>query len=378
MTVSAYIHIPFCSHKCDFCDFAAFAGLDHLAGEYCQIVEREIEQRLLATPVTESLCSIFFGGGTPGLIDPSLIASLQKKICSEVSTEADLEVTLETTPHAISLLKAKQWLDNGINRLSIGVESFIDEELQGIGRDHNSSQAFLGIEAAIDGGFENISCDLMYALPNQTLASWTHSLEKFFQLAAKNFQIRHLSAYGLALASNSPLFSKFPKNSKVYPSDEIYSDMYSVLVSQANKYGFEQYEISNFSRPGWQSRHNLSYWNNQDYLAFGVGAHRFIMGERSSNWRSLAKYMQDPLGSEFVESITEEMAISESIMLSLRKSTGLNLTKFANRFGFKLEEERKDKLALMIDAGLVEMLGDHLMLTQKGIPISSSIMAELI
>jgi oxygen-independent coproporphyrinogen-3 oxidase len=154
--------------------------------------------------------------------------------------------------------------------------------------------------------------------------------------------------------------------------------MYSVLVSQANKYGFEQYEISNFSRPGWQSRHNLSYWNNQDYLAFGVGAHRFIMGERSSNWRSLAKYMQDPLGSEFVESITEEMAISESIMLSLRKSTGLNLTKFANRFGFKLEEERKDKLALMIDAGLVEMLGDHLMLTQKGIPISSSIMAELI
>ena len=378
MTLSAYVHIPFCSHKCDFCDFAAFAGLDHLTEEYCHVVESEIERRLEEEPTSDSLGSIFYGGGTPGLIDPSLLQIVHGKLCSKVAMADDIEVSLETTPHSITGSKARSWLEMGVNRLSIGVESFSDDELKAIGRDHTHDQALAGINAAIDSGFDNISCDLMYALPTQTLNSWKASLDELFDLASKHDQIKHFSSYGLHLASNSPLFSRFSKTSEAYPTDEVYSDMYDLLVKTATEAGFEQYEVSNFSRQGFQSRHNLSYWNNQDYLAFGVSAHRYRGGVRSSNWRSLARYMQDPLGHESYEVITPEMRLSESIMLGLRKRAGIDLAQFEAEFGFRLQDRNDDKIAALIEGGFLQLTGDRLALTQRGVPVSNSVIAELI
>ena len=378
MTVSAYVHIPFCSHKCDFCDFAAFAGLDHLAPDYCQIVQSEIDERLNLETVPEKLSSIFYGGGTPGLIDPVLLGGIHNKLVSRVALEEGAEVSLETTPHSITREKALAWLNLGINRLSIGVETFSDLELKAIGRDHTHAQALAGIDAAVDAGFKNISCDLMYALPTQTMQSWKASLDELFTIAARYDQIKHFSSYGLHLASNSPLFSRFPKSSASYPDDDIYNEMYELLVREATAAGFEQYEVSNFSRPEFQSRHNLSYWNNSDYLAFGVSAHRYRSGIRSSNWRSLSRYMQDPLGHEVYEIITPEMRECESIMLGLRKRSGINLDAFEAEFGFRLEQRNEAKVARLIEGGLLSIADGRLSLTQRAVPISNSVIAELI
>lgn len=378
MTLSAYVHIPFCSHKCDFCDFAAFAGLDHLAPEYCRIVESEIEQRLRSQPVCEPLSSIFYGGGTPGLIDPQLLKIIHDKLLESLKPFKQMEITLETTPHSVTIEKAKSWLAMGINRLSIGVESFSDAELQAIGRDHTRAQAFAGINNAVAAGFTNISCDLMYALPTQTIEGWKESLNDLFALAGKLSQIKHFSAYGLQLAQNSPLFSRFPKTSLDYPNDDLYGQMYDLLVEEAARAGFDQYEVSNFCRPGFQSRHNLSYWNNEEYLAFGVSAHRYQNGVRSSNWRSLSKYMADPLGSEIYEVITPEMRLSECIMLGLRKRAGIDLVAFESEFGYRLQEEKQTAVKKLLEGGFISLTEDRLFLTQKGVPVSNSIIAELI
>jgi oxygen-independent coproporphyrinogen-3 oxidase len=425
--MSAYIHIPFCSHKCDFCDFAAFAGLDHLAQEYCQVLQYEISQRLatkhkpvypLETPSGQArearkvqstgpdgnasqeankeasqtvpfvpaalnstapvLTSVFYGGGTPGLLAPELLRNVHGKLLEFCPAAKEMEVTLETTPQAVSREKAQDWLAMGINRISIGVESFQDGELQAIGRDHDRAQAFQGIKQALAAGFENVSLDLMYALPTQSVDSWQRSLDEVFRLSEEHRQINHFSAYGLHLATNSPLYSRFSKDSPQYPDDDSYTAMYEQLVESAGKAGFHQYEISNFCRPGFESRHNLGYWNGQQYYAFGVSAHRYVDGVRSSNWRSLSRYMKDPLGNETCEVIDEGKRISEAIMLGLRKRVGLSLSEFERNFGFKLEIRYSKQIEKLVQGGFLDLAGDHIVITQKGVPVSNSVIAELI
>lgn len=329
-------------------------------------------------PVSVQLASVFYGGGTPGLISPELLKIVHDKLMQLLHPTDHIEISLETTPHSISVEKAKSWLTMGINRLSIGIESFSDAELKAIGRDHTRAQAYTGVENAITAGFTNISIDLMYALPTQTLSAWEESLHDLFTLANQYTQVKHFSAYGLQLAQNSPLFSRFPKTSPEYPSDDLYGQMYDALVERAVEAGFEQYEVSNFSRPGFQSKHNLSYWNNDEYLAFGVSAHRYHNGIRSSNWRSLSKYMSDPLGSEIYEVITPQMRLSECIMLGLRKRSGIDLVAFESEFGFRLQEQKQNAVKKLTDGGFIGLRENRLFLTQKGVPVSNSVIAELI
>ena len=376
MPISAYIHIPFCSHKCDFCDFAAFAGLDHLENEYCETVMREMEARLKQDPLPEELVSIFFGGGTPGLIDPKNIAALKDKLSSLAAISAEAEIELETTPHSITQEKAKAWLELGVSRLSIGIESFNDDELKAIGRDHTRAQALTGIETAISAGFKNINCDFMYSLPTQTLASWRQTLSEILELASAHPQIKHISAYSLHLANNSPLFSRFPKESVAYPDDELYQSMYSVLIEETEKNGFLQYEVSNFAKPGYQSKHNMAYWNHNPYVAFGVGSHRYFKETRSSNWRSLSRYMKDPLGDETFEEIDSETKIREAIMLGLRMRSGINLDSFATKYGVDLLQKHSSVVKKLVDGGLMHMPAGHLAITNKGVPVSNSIISE--
>jgi oxygen-independent coproporphyrinogen III oxidase len=376
MTISAYIHIPFCSHKCDFCDFAAFAGLNHLEDEYCTILCDEISQRLKLLPVSQQLGSIFYGGGTPGLIAPANIERIQKHLLSLLTLAPSAEIELETTPHAINSSKAAAWLEMGITRLSIGVESLLDDELQSIGRDHTRAQAYAGIQTAIDAGFQNINCDLMYALPTQTLETWHASLQDLLDLAQANPAIKHISAYSLHLDGNSPLFSRFPKDSSAYPNEELYEKMYESLIKMTAAYGFEQYEVSNFCRPGHHSKHNLSYWNHTPYLAFGVGAHRYVDNTRSSNWRSLARYMKDPLGNETEELITGDTRIREAIMLGLRMRAGIDLERFQATYGLDLAHKFAREIEKLIGGGFLQLNGKMLSITDRGVPVSNSIIAE--
>src|SRR6185369_3731208 len=275
MSLGAYIHIPFCTHKCDFCDFAAFAGMDHLEDEYCRVVIREIGERLNGQ--RPKVRTMFYGGGTPGLIASSNLEKIHEAFLQAVDLEEGAELSLETTPHSITKDKAARWLSMGINRLSIGVESLQDSELSAMGRDHTRHQAIEGIKRAAEAGFTNINCDLMYGLPTQTVDSWTATLSDLTALA-ESLPIRHISAYALNLGANSPLYSRHPVNSAAYPEDEAFAQMYFNLLESTAEAGFEQYEISKFAKPGSFSRHNYSCWQQDEYLAFGVSAHRFVDG----------------------------------------------------------------------------------------------------
>jgi len=221
--------------------------------------------------------------------------------------DGEPEISLETTPHAITGSKLERWRSCGINRLSIGLESLQDSELRAIGRDHSRRQALEGLLLACQTGFSNISVDFMYGLPTQTSESWSNTLEQLIALVEENPAITHVSSYGLQLANNSPLYSRFPRDSAEYPSEEGFREMFFALVERLRAAGFEHYEVSNFAREGFQCRHNMVYWTNMPYLAFGVGAHRYVDGWRSSNWRSLKRYMREPLVSEAEEFIDLEL-----------------------------------------------------------------------
>lgn len=373
MAKSAYIHIPFCAYKCDFCDFAAFAGVDELASQYCLVVAEEIERRLSKHPNEHSLGSLFYGGGTPGYIDPADLRKVHEAMQRFNSFENDTEITLETTPHSITLDKAKRWMEMGINRLSIGVQSFSDAELRAAGRDHTAAQALSGIEAAKRAGFENVSIDLMYGLPEQTIPSWKQTLTTALSLA-----VPHLSAYGLSIAVNSPLLSRYPRHSPAYPSEDSFVQMYAMLVEMCADADLEQYEISNFSKAGFQSRHNLTYWRNEEYLAFGVSAHRYVAGVRSSNVRALARYMRDCLADDSYEVIDKQTCAKEAIMLGLRMRHGLNLKEFERRHGMCLESAVVEKSPSLFADGFLLIEDGCLRLTQKGVLVSNTILAELI
>lgn len=380
---SAYIHIPFCTHKCEFCDFAAFAGLIELEDEYCQILAAEIESRLGQRQEALSLKTIFYGGGTPGLIKPSNIAMIHKQLLKFAPLQTDLEpgeleIALETTPHAITAQKAQEWLEIGINRLSIGIESLSDAELSAIGRDHSVAQAVTGIEIAHKAGFASISIDFMYGLPTQTLTSWQTTLDAAIELTKLYPSIQHISAYGLEIAKNSPLLSRFPRDSASYPSDDLCVEMYEALVRTLESNNYQQYEVSNFAKPGQQSQHNLTYWRNAPYFAFGVGAHRYVDGVRSANLRSLKKYMRSPLTDEVSEVIDAQTRIKEGIMLGLRLLQGIDLKQFEQDYEVDLLATQASEIDYLCEQKLLELSDGKLKITRQGIPISNSIIGRLI
>ncbi|MBL0187654.1 MAG: hypothetical protein IPP97_18135 [Candidatus Obscuribacter sp.] len=265
----------------------------------------------------------------------------------------------------------------GINRLSIGIESFHDNELTAMGRDHTRAMAFDGIEAAHQAGFSNISLDFMYGLPMQTLDSFKSSLEEAIALSSR-IGIQHISAYGLEIAINAPLLLRYPRDSKSYPDEEQFVAMYELLVQTLRKAGFAQYEISNFARPGYESRHNIVYWKNEPYFAFGVGAHRYVDGVRSGNSKSFNKYLRNYLEGEQSEVIDEAGQILEGIMLGLRMVKGIHLEEFKSQYGVDIAALKQKEISLFTGEGLMELSDGYLKITERGLPISNSIIARLI
>jgi len=371
MPQAAYVHIPFCAHHCDFCDFAVAVGVDDRMETYCQVVSREIEERLAGRAAFQPLKSVFYGGGTPGYLPAHWLAVIHESLAKACGIDADAEVTLETTPETVSLENARAWLAVGINRISIGVESLDDRELAAMGRRGSRRQAFLAIEAARAAGFTNISCDLMYGLPEQTLESWQSTLRDLLATP-----IQHLSAYGLTIAAKSPLLLRYPRDSEAYPDDVLNEKLYETLVASAEDSGFTQYEISNFSRPGYESRHNLVYWKNDEYFGFGVSAHRYVDRVRSSNLRSFARYMLNCLENESEEEIDDKTRLQEAIFLALRTRAGIDLAAFSRRYGVDLINTYGSNVDKLIAGGFLELAGGALRLTQKGVLVSNLVMSE--
>jgi oxygen-independent coproporphyrinogen III oxidase len=371
MPASVYVHIPFCSHKCDFCDFTAFAGLDHLANDYVNALCKEIELRLSTHSNPETVSTVFYGGGTPGLIEPRMLEKIHNTLKHCLVLDDHCEVSIETTPDTITCSKLEQWHQIGINRLSIGVESLQDIELSAVGRGQSRSTALAGLKTAAKSCFKNISLDLMYGLPSQSIQSWDDSLQ-----LALSFEFPHISAYGLTVAANSPLHKRFPDQSASYPGDEMQCQMYKILINRCESAGLRQYEISNFARPGYECRHNQTYWANEEYYAFGVGAHRYVGGVRSSNTRLFKQYLENCLTLETEEIIDPATAIKEGIFLALRTRVGLNFKEFNLRHGVDFKKQYAKTIEKLSQGGFIEICKENMRLSDEGVMVSNLVLSE--
>ena len=316
-----YIHIPFCASKCSYCDFYSLAGCDHIMPEYQDALISHLEESSEAISNYE-VDSIYFGGGTPSYYGADRIAGLLDVLKLNGNVRRDAEITVECNPDSASFQALKLLHDEGVNRLSIGVQATDNNLLRMIGRRHTFQQAQKVIENARTIGFDNISIDLMYGLPTQTKQDWAETLAK-----AVGLHVEHISVYGLKLEPGTPMYRDYI-HSPVLPDDDAQADMYSYAAQMLERYGYHQYEISNFCAPGFLSRHNLKYWELDDYMGFGPGAHSCIGHLLYSYVSNLREYITAvERGTSLLEEYNQLDALeraSEYLMLGMRTAKGIS------------------------------------------------------
>ena len=376
--VAVYVHIPFCLSKCNYCDFNTYEGIEALMPSFVDALASEIDiwgKRLDCPDVS----SVFFGGGTPSYLPAESIALLLDRINDSTDIAGGAEITLEANPDDVDAEKANAWLQAGFNRISIGVQSFNDQLLTALSRRHGSDQATLAVATARSAGFENISVDLMFGLPNQSLTVWEHSLKRAIEL-----ETDHLSLYGLQIEAGTPLQRDVKRGTVPRPDDDLAADMYEMAMYSLSDAGYDHYEISNWSRPGFRSQHNLAYWLNQPYLGVGPGAHSSMMGRRFANMKSPRRYIsaiasasvsddvvvtsieQGKIAVDFVEITSSEMAMSETMMLGMRLSDGIGKSEFERRFEISISDVYGREISDLVSSGLIEDDGDRIRLTSHG------------
>ena len=313
---ACYIHIPFCDHKCIYCDFYSIITTDNIQS-FLKALKKEITHYAEKYSNGRELISIFFGGGTPSLMEAEYISDIIGDIKSNFTVLSNAEITLETNPGTVSLEKLKLFKQEGVNRISIGIQSFDDDDLRFLTRIHNSNTAIRTVNDAANAGFENISLDLIFNLPGQTKSKWLKNLEQAIQLPVK-----HISAYSLILERGT-ILNKMVLDGKVKIADEDFdAELYQDTIEFLTSNGFYQYEVSNFAKPGFECIHNNAYWHYTDYFGFGTSAHSFIDGTRWWNLSSLKMYNDkvEKAGNAVAgsEVINKESAINEFIILILQ------------------------------------------------------------
>lgn len=359
MPVGIYIHVPFCAKKCPYCDFYSCSYSSRASEDYANGIIRDIE----GFPDNPKIDTVYFGGGTPSLIPPEFIEKILRCLNLKFNISVP-EITLEINPCTVNNNKLKLYREMGINRLSIGVQSANDSELKLLGRKHNFEKAKEIIIQASNNGFDNISCDLMLGIPGQTIDSLSESINKLSELP-----INHISSYILKIEAGTPFDNKEFINQM--PSDELVSEMYLFTVNDLKNKGFDQYEISNFAKKGYKSRHNLKYWNCCEYIGFGPAAHSFYNGIRYYYAPDLEKFIKSP--PEKIITDFDAGGDDEKLMLGLRLTEGVDLNEFPDRKNSILL-----KAASLKRCGYIDLTGDRLSLTPKGFMVSNSIIAELI
>src|SRR5690606_29546470 len=360
---AAYIHIPFCEHICHYCDFNKVFLHGQPVDEYVDLLMKEIEITITETPVKQ-LKTIFVGGGTPTALNEKQLERLCKGIRENLPFE-DGEFTFEANPGDLSIEKLRILKEYGVNRLSFGVQSFNNELLERIGRSHRVKDVYRSLDNAKKVGFDNISIDLIYALPGQTINDFRETLRE-----ALSLQLPHYSSYSLIVEPKTVFYNLMRKGKLLLPSVEAETKMYETLIEEMESYGLSQYEISNFSKPGFESKHNLVYWDNEEYFGFGAGAHGYINGIRYSNAGPLKKYMtplvdhKRPIFNETILSIQEKM--EEEMFLGLRKVEGVSLSRFKQRFDKDLEQVFQEAVTTMRNRGLLVVENGYIRLTTEG------------
>lgn len=364
MIKAAYIHIPFCEHICHYCDFNKVFLKGQPVDQYLDALEQEMKLTVAQYGKTP-LSTIFVGGGTPTALSVPQLERLCAMIKEHLAIEEDVEYTFEANPGEITIEKLTALYNGSVNRLSFGVQSFHNELLKKIGRTHKAEDVFHSISDAKKIGFKNISVDLIYSLPGQSIENFKDTLSTAFTL-----DIEHFSGYSLIIEPKTVFYNLKRKGKLPTPGEDAEAAMYALLMKEMAKNGYEQYEISNFAKPGFESKHNLTYWNNEEYFGFGAGAHGYVAGKRVSNFGPLKKYME-PLAQNKLPVMEEHLVtkvemMEEELFLGLRKNEGVNLALFAQKYNQEVLESFHKEIEELMKRELIVVNNQFLQLTDKG------------
>jgi oxygen-independent coproporphyrinogen III oxidase len=368
-----YVHIPFCSAICNYCNFNRGLFESALKERYVAALLTDIRRAGDGSPAD----TIFFGGGTPSLLEPSEIAAVIDACGQSWSLDRDTEITLEANPETVTPERLTGFRAAGVNRLSYGVQSFRDDELERLSRLHSAGRAAEAFEMARAAGFDNISLDLMMWLPQQTVAQWLESVDALIALGPD-----HASLYMLEIYPNAPLRDAMARGRwSVAPDDDV-ADMYLAGLGRTDAAGYEQYEISNVARPGRQARHNLKYWTDGEWLGFGCGAHSTRAGTRWKNMSSTEDYISAitagrPIAGDPLRSSPDDR-LEEALFTGLRLNAGLDLATIGQRYGVDVWGRYGEKLQPFLDRGLLSYDGDILRLPREGMLLAHEMMAVFI
>lgn len=387
MPAGVYLHVPFCKSRCSYCDFATDVYRDSGAVErYVDALCREIrlrkpvrqqglddqqsDQALPNGRASAIVDTIYFGGGTPSLLEPEQIERILHAVNSVFSLAESAEITMEMNPATVTPEKLDAFRKLGINRASFGVQTFNERDLKLLARGHDADDARQTYRLLREAGFANISFDLIAGLPGQTIEDWSRNLDEAIAMEPE-----HLSLYLLEIHESTPLAEQIRSGRRTPIEDELAAEMYELMLDRLAAAGYEQYEISNFAKPGFESRHNTKYWRLEPVFGFGVSAHSFDGRERYANERDTARYIEmiERTGSAETYRETIDLA-SESAFLGLRMNQGISVSAYVNRFGSDLIES----ISRLNESGLVEISEGHLRLTRKGMLYSNEVFVELI
>lgn len=372
-----YIHIPFCHQICHYCDFNKVFFKNQPVDRYIEAVGNELLLLKESGVSFNQVETVFLGGGTPTSLSEVQLDRLLELIHMHIKVSAVNEFTTEANPDELTFEKLKVLKNGGVNRISAGVQSFDAELLRAIGRTHSPEDVFRVINDSQKVGFENISIDLIYGLPNQTMEQWQTTLDQ-----ALSLELPHYSGYSLIVEPKTVFYNLMRKGKLPLPGEDKEAEMFDLLMKRMDQEGRKRYEISNFAVPGYESIHNLLYWNNEEYAGIGAGAHGYLNGNRYSNIGPLLKYI------ETVESgsrptfqsnpVTKKEAMEEEMFLGLRKAEGVSAEEFLKRFGVAIEDLYGEKVNSLLQLGLLEWSENRLRLTQKGVFQGNEVFQEFL
>lgn len=372
-----YVHFPFCLKKCRYCSFNSFPLPEDgvLVSRYLQALEREIT--LYGACCQDRLSSIYFGGGTPTVLMAGSLCKILLCCRENFAFSPEIEITVEANPGTVPREKLQSLKDMGVNRLSLGVQSFHQEELRLLGRSHSVSDVYAAYDAARSAGFDNINLDLIYALPGQSLQSWRDNLLSAVQLAPE-----HLSIYGLSLDENTPLAIDLKDGKLELCSEDIQLSMWEETAYLVAEAGFNRYEISNYARLGRECRHNITYWENAPYLGVGAGAHGYYNYVRYGNEEGLEKYIESLEKGEFPRAFEERQSVKDevidTIIMGLRLTRGISRQGFTDRFGTPFEVLYENEFKELLDKGLLNISDDRIFLTERGMLLSNYVLSNFV
>ena len=372
--VGIYVHIPFCKRKCDYCDFISYSNKDSKIEEYVESVKKEIELQKIKSEIT----TVYIGGGTPSYIESKYIKDIINEVKKKNISE-NAEITIEVNPGTVTLEKLKDYKSVGINRLSIGLQSAKNELLNQIGRIHDYEQFLETYNMARKVGFKNINVDLMLGLPNQRISDLKETLEKILEL-----QPEHISVYSLIVEEGTPIANKIEQGKLELPEEELERNMYWYVKNTLELNGYKHYEISNFAKQGYESKHNVNCWNQQEYIGIGVAAHSYRDITRYSNTEQLGEYIRNVQRENLErnriihEIQKEDDAKKEYMLLGLRQIEGVKISRFKEKFGDNPIYLFRNELKKLVEEELINVDEDNIRLTNKGIDLANLVWAEFV